>query len=231
MHKQLKLTAAILLAVVTTKAQVYFSASAGVTYGNLTTKIDGNKVKEIKPNLGLILSADVNIPLQSNLIVQAGLQFENINNKVDYQESAAILGGVIRTDKQTGKGAINYINIPVKLFFVRELNKSSFAIGAGPFIGIGLSGKSSSKTITTYSDGRAGTEFSSNSATKFGKDPGQLKRINIGLGTNFIYTMNNNISIGIFTNIGLSNNNNTDKYVTKTYTIGLTAGYVFKKAK
>jgi hypothetical protein len=232
MNKQLKLAAAaILLAVTTTKAQVYFSTNAGINYGNLIFKISNEKAKEIKPNVGFILSADVNIPVSTHLMVQTGLQFENITNKVDAEETAIIFGGVIRTDRQKGKGSINFLNIPVKLFFVRELTKSSFKIGAGPFIGIGLSGKSSSTSTTTYSDNTPSTEFKNSSTTKFGNDPGQLKRINVGLGTSFVYTLASNVSLGIFTNIGFTNLNNTPTYSSKTYTIGLTAGYVFNNKK
>ena len=137
----------------TTKAQVYFGINAGANMGNIVTKIDGKKDNAIKAAVGYIISGDVNIPVAVNLLFQTGLQFESIHNKVNTESFTDFGGGFTRKQTFSGKSFINYLNIPVKLFYKLPLGKSSFMIGAGPNLGIGVGGMSKSTDITETTSG------------------------------------------------------------------------------
>lgn len=212
----------------TSKAQVYFSVNAGANMGNIVTKINGKKDAAIKAATGYIISGDVNIPINSNLLVQTGLQFESIHNKVN-TEGTTSGGGFTVKQTFSGKSQINYINIPIKLLYKLPAGNGNFVIGAGPYLGIGVGGKSKSTDITETTSGGNTTRsvYDYNAKIKFGNADTAIKRANLGVGLNLSYILANNISLSAFSNIGLSNINNQAKYNSKTYTYGITVGYVF----
>jgi Outer membrane protein beta-barrel domain len=214
----------------TSKAQVHFGVNAGANMGNIVTKINGKKDAAIKAATGYIISGDVNIPISSNLLVQTGLQFESIHNKVN-TEGTTSGGGITVKETFSGKSQISYINIPVKLLYKLPAGNGNFVIGAGPYLGIGLGGKSKSTDITETTSGGNTTRsvYDYNAKIKFGNADTAIKRTNLGVGLNLYYILANNISFSAFSNIGLSNINNQAKYNSKTYTYGITVGYVFAK--
>jgi len=214
-----------------TKAQVYFGLNAGPNMGNIVTKIDSKKDSEIKSAVGYIISGDVIIPVSSYLLFVTGLQFESIHNKVNTESFMDFGGGFTIKETFSGKSFINFVNIPVKLFYKMPLGKSSFIIGAGPNLGIGVGGMSKSTDITeTTSGGNTNrNEYNYKEKIKFGSADTAVKRINFGIGINLGFILANNIKFSAYSNIGLLNINNKNKYSTKTIAYGLTVGYVFGK--
>jgi hypothetical protein len=98
-------------------------------------------------------------------------------------------------------------------------------------LGIGIGGKSKSTDITETTTGSNTTRsvYEYNAKIKFGNADTAIKRTNLGVGLNLSYILANNISFSAFSNIGLSNINNQNKYNSKTYAYGITVGYVFAK--
>jgi hypothetical protein len=214
----------------TTKAQIYFSASAGVNMGNIVTKINGTADKAIKPATGYIISGDVNVPINSNLLFNTGLQFESIHNKV-HTEGVSSGGGFSIKETFNAKAHFNYINIPAMLLYKMPLGNGSFTVGAGPFIGIGVGGKAESTDITETTVGGNTTisVYEYNAKIKFGSVDTATKRTNFGAGLNLSYVLANNISFSAYSNMGLSNISNAAKQNSKTIAYGVTVGYVFEK--
>lgn len=212
------------------KAQVTFGINAGANMGNLVTKLDGKKDEGIKSSIGYIISADINVPVNEKLIFQTGLQYESIHNKVNTNNTSS--GGGF-TVKRTfdAKAHIGFINIPAKLFYKLPAGNGSILIGGGPFIGIGINGRSKSTDITETTIGASTTRsvYDYNEKVRFGNSDTTIKRLNAGVGINLCYVLANNLSFSLYSNLGLSNINNQDKYSTKTYAAGIKIGYIFAK--
>ena len=229
--KHINLIFAICLFNVIAYAQVNVGLSTGINLGNFITKIDGEK-ENFKPAAGYIISGEVNIPLNPMLLLQTGLQFESVNDKIS-QETYENYAGTVTKRTLTGKAFINYINIPAKLFFVFQKKNNHFSIGAGPYIGIGISGasKSSELTETTIGNTTTNSEFNYEQKAKFGSADTTVKRISWGIGADLSYRFKNNMGISIYLNEGLANISNRAKTTTTTSTAGLTLGYIFKTRK
>jgi hypothetical protein len=220
----------ILLCIInlTAKAQVHVGVNAGANMGNIVTKNNGTKDAAIKAAIGYIVSGDVNIPINENLLFQTGLQYESIHNKVN-TESTSSGGGFSVKETFTGKSHLDLINIPAKLFYKMPAGNGSFRFGAGPYLGIGINGRSKSTDITETTVGATTTKhvFDYNAKTTFGSADTSYKRINFGAGVELSYVLSNNISFSVYSNFGLANINNQDKRNSKTYAYGITIGYIF----
>jgi len=227
--KAVKLIVLLCLLKLSTEAQISFGINTGPNMGNIVTKIDGKKDKEIKSAVGYIISGDVNIPISKSLFFQTGLQFESIHNKVNTQNYNDFGGGFTVRKTFSGKSYFNYINIPAKIFYKLSVGQSSIMIGAGPFLGIGIGGQSKSTDITetTIGGNTSRNEYNYKEKIKFGSADTAVKRVNVGIGVNLAFLMTNNIKISAYSNMGLLNINNEDKHSTKTIAYGLTVGYVF----
>ncbi len=211
-----------------TKAQVSFGINAGANLGNIVNKYDGEKDKDVKMAPGYIISGDVNIPVGDNLLFQTGLQFESVHSKIESVSTSTFGGGSFK-ETFSGKSNLGFINVPVKIYYKFPAGESSFMIGAGPYLGIGITGKSKGTSVTETTIGGSTTrsEEKFDEKVKFGSADDEAKRINFGAGVNLALQMANNIKIGAYTNIGLANLNNSDLTKTKTISFGLTIGYVF----
>lgn len=208
------------------KAQIYFDVNAGVNRGNFLSKEN----KTIKPDIGYIISGDINFPLTANLLFQTGLQYESIHSKINTVSTTNIDDKSIK-ETFDAKTFINYINIPVKIFYSLHANNGVFKFGFGPYLGLGLSGRNKSSNITeTTVNGTNNTikdEFRYDEKVKFGSTDTTVKRTGIGIGVNTSFTFGNNLNLGIYSNLGLTNQNNSDNQSTKSFSYGLTIGYAF----
>lgn len=208
------------------KAQIYFGANAGINISSLKTKVNG-KDDGFKSDIGYIISTDVNIPVSTSLLLQTGLQYESYHTKLNVTNT-----GTNFTEVITGKTHLEYLNIPVKLLCQVHAGNNIFSIGGGPYIGIGLSGHTKGTAISERDYGSGFIVKDTNAtdqALKFGAAANEINRINIGLGLQAIYLLQNNICFSLYTNIGLANLNNQQKTTTKAVTAGITVGYVFRR--
>jgi len=228
---KIKILSVLLLSVVclTSNAQIQFGINAGVNMGKVTSKYDGKKEEGIKSAIGFIVSGDVNIPLGESLMFQTGVQFESVKSKGDDESTSNPFPGFTIKETSSNKLSLNFINIPAKIYFKMPAGGGSFMIGAGPFLGIGISGKQkgNSRIETTFGGNTTVTEDSYDEKVEYGSADTTMKRMNFGVGVNLAYVLANNMKISLFSNIGLSNLQNADKYSTKIMTFGLTLGYVF----
>jgi len=228
---KIRILSVLLLSAVclTSHAQIQFGINAGVNSGNIKSKYDSKKEEGIKPGIGFIVSGDVNIPLGESLMFQTGLQFESVKSKSDEESTSTPYPGFTIKTTSSDKLSLNFINIPAKIYFKIPAGGGSFMIGAGPYLGIGISGKQKGnyKSESTYGGNTTVSEDSYDEKVKYGSSDTTMKRMNFGVGVNLAYALANNMKISLFSNIGLSNLQNADKYSTKIMTFGLTLGYVF----
>ncbi len=219
---------ATLLISTTVKAQKYFGIHAGGGISNIVTKINGKKDEAIKGAAGYIVAADVNIPVSDNLLLQTGLQYQKVRNQVNTNSTSTVGGTTFKRDF-SGGSYLSYINIPLKLLYKQQAGSGSITIGAGPYLGLGIAGRSKSTDITETTAGGTTTRnvYDYNRKVSFGTADTTIKRINTGLGVNIGYTLSNNCNFSLYSNIGMGNINN--QYNTKTFAAGITIGYIFAK--
>lgn len=188
---------------------------AGPSFANMHSKVDG-ETDNGKSKIGVMAGVVVDVPLSSQFSFQPGLQFVQKGTK-DEQTN----GGI--TEKV--KLGINYIEMPLN-FLYHPKGAKGFFIGAGPTVGIGISGKAKYDA--------AGTSLSSD--IKFGNniDNDDIRRLDAG--ANFItgYCFENGISISANFNQGLNNlfPGGSNDGTLKNHYFGIQLGYFFKqKAK
>ncbi|MBK7883009.1 MAG: PorT family protein [Chitinophagaceae bacterium] len=214
-----------------TKAQIHFEVTAGINNGNFITKADGENIKYNKPDIGYIVTGNAYIPLSTNLLIQTGLQYESVHSKLNYIKSY-VSNDMITTRTIIGTSYINYINIPVKLFYVIPAGKSYFNFGAGPYLGIGISGRTKAYDKFEITEDGVTTktwEYNHNTKREFGSAATTLKRIGLGAGINASYILAKSVSFNLYSNIGLTNQSNSGKSKSITYGVGI--GYIFGKRK
>lgn len=210
-------------------AQSFYGISAGANTGNIVTEINGKKDDAIKGALGYTIKANINIPVATNLFLQSGIEYETVNNKVNTNYNNTVGGATIK-ETFTGKSFLGYFNIPLRLTYSLPAGKGRFFAGAGPYVGIGVGGRSKSTEIieTTIGSITTHSEFNYNKKVSFGNADTSIKRINAGLGLNLSYATAGNLLFSLYANKGLNNINNRTNYNTKTWSAGITVGYLFK---
>lgn len=220
------LIAVILFIVTNAGAQISFNVNAGVNIGNFITKINGDRDKSIKPSVGYIIPFYVNYHFSADVFLQTGVEYESIHNKVNtvyYHESPT----ETIIERFNGKTHLEYINIPLKLYLC--MYKRRLRIGAGPYLGIAVSGRNKSTDVYESATGTYYYVYDYNEKQKFGSKDDEVKRISFGLGCNIGYIFTNRISVTIYTNTGFSNISNHSNTKTNVASVGLTVGYHFKE--
>jgi hypothetical protein len=215
---------------VSAKAQLNFGIKAGVNYANGISKFNGIKNHDLKYDVGYIVSADLFLPIQKNLLFQTDLQFESLHDK-QKTESTNSSPGYYFYSLSSGKAYINYLNVPLLFTYKPERFIKGLQVGLGPTIGIGLSGKSKNYvysqsningTISSYN-------YESNSSLTFGTADTTTKRVNISASVCVAYTLPDGLSFSLYMNRGLNNLANAKNAYYATQVFGVTAGYIFKR--
>ncbi len=223
------LLTAFCFAAIATKAQVYFGIHAGPNRGNSIIKINGTWDKYIKPSIGYLVAADVNVPINNKLLLQTGLQFESVHNKVKTEGTTDYGGGYVVKSKFDGKATYNFLNVPIKIAYQLPVGTSKLIISAGPHLSIGIGAKSQStdRNETTIGGVTTITVDEYSGKITYGTNDSTFKRISMGLGVAFNFKLANNLCIGAYGNKGFTNITNKNSYNITTYSFGLTLGYIF----
>lgn len=173
-------------------AQASFGVKAGLNLSKMSEKMGGNKVDDIKFKPGINIGAFADLKLSDLLAVEAGLQVEMKGFKMKDEDEWF-------GTKVTSKLSTNliYVTIPVDV----RLNFGDFYVLAGPYLGIGASGKVKS-TIESDGDKVKETE-----TLEFGNDKkdSDLKRMDIGLGFGAGYEFTDNLGARLGYDLGLTN--------------------------
>lgn len=173
-------------------AQAQFGVKAGLNFSNMSVKVAGEIVDDIKFKPGISIGAFADFGLTDLFAIETGLTLENKGFKTEEEEK--LYGKKI---EETTTMNVIYAIVPVQA----RLNFSNFYVLAGPYFGIGLSGKIRVKT--TY-DGE--TEKDDDSI-EFGNDAEEsdMKRMDVGLGLGAGCEIADNLGVRLGYDLGLSN--------------------------
>ncbi|HIX55798.1 MAG TPA: PorT family protein [Candidatus Sphingobacterium stercoripullorum] len=171
-------------------AQAQSGTGIGVKAGlNLPSYSYGssNDLSDSKSTTNFFVTAFLDAPVASNLYVQPGVSLQGKGATLLSTES---LGGVEVTQNTM------WLEVPVNLVGKFDLGMGKVAVGAGPYFGVGLSGKN-----------KISGESSGNSIEKdfkFGSDE-MLKRTDFGVNFLVAYELYNGFTINGGYGLGLTN--------------------------
>lgn len=173
-------------------AQTSFGVKAGLNLSKMSIKTEGEKVDDIKFKPGFNIGAFADFSFSDMVALETGLTIETKGFKMKDEES--LFGEKIKTVSTFN---VVYATIPVQA----RLNFSNFYLLAGPYLGIGVTGKA--KTKVTY-DGETEKEDDS---IEFGDDAekSDLKRLDFGLGIGAGYEFTDKFGVRLGYDLGLAN--------------------------
>ena len=145
----------------------------------------------------------------------------NIGSQVSIQPAVSFTGkGGKETDTNGDQAQINlyYVQVPVNVVYhIPAWETGSFYFGAGPYIGVGVSGKNK---VTS-----GGTTVSQD--IEFGSDEGQFKSTDFGVNGILGFQFTNGFLLGVNYDLGLSNIANSSDASVKNRVFGISAGFKF----
>ncbi len=162
------------------------------------------------PNLGVMFGIDLGDSplslLQEINYSTKGFLYTGLQDQ--YQVATGVDGNVF----------INYLEMPLNLLYYSGLGKGHFFFGGGPYVAVGLSGKS--KVI-----------FSEKEVEEldivFGNEPGALKKTDYGVQGLIGYKLGYGSSIKLFYSHGIANLSNVPSETISNRNFGVSFGYFF----
>jgi hypothetical protein len=172
-----------------------FGIQAGASFYSEKAKFDGGSVNtDTKAGftVGIVYSA----PLAEHISFMPSLNFTQ-------------KGGKSSSDGETFKETLNYIDLPLNFVY----NADGFFIGAGPALGVGISGKDKS-------DGESDD-------VKFGSGDDEVKRFEFSANIIAGYRLSSGLFISANYNPGISNLSNDSDTKAHNNGFGIRLGYMF----
>lgn len=111
------------------------------------------------------------------------------------------------------------LQIPVLAAYKIPMGKNTITIGAGPVLDIHTSGKLKSD------------DASENTTFKFGNDPGEFKRTDLGIGAVAGLEFKNGVFIQARGTFGLTDLDNLATSTARSNVFGINGGYYFLRGK
>ena len=202
----------------TSKAQdkTTFGVRAGVNFTNVNGEDeDGNDTKnKLKPGFHIGVNAEV--PVAEDFYVQPGLLFSTKGNK---------------DEKGGGKTTVSYLEIPINLLYKPTLGDGKLLLGFGPYVGIGVGGKSKGGNNMVDAD----VKFKNDISVAEYNDPKKDYFKGLDFGGNLVagYELSNKISFQLNAQLGMANlfpkieGKKLDDTKVKKTGFGISVGYRF----
>lgn len=213
--KKILLLAGLTIASLTTFAQTTtFGVNAGANFSKLTSSADGGSAST-QSLTGFHVGGVVDIGFSEQFSIQPGLLFSTKGGKSSYN---------IDVDGTNFSGSakitLNYLEVPVNFIYKAPAGEGNVFIGAGPYVGYGLSASSSVTGDGATQDGEG---------TKFGSGDDDIKRVDFGVNFLVGYQLKQGLAISAGYGLGIANlSNSSDNGNTKNQVVTVSLGYFFK---
>jgi Outer membrane protein beta-barrel domain len=211
----LKITLAIVLVTFFAQnsfAQVAFGVKAGLNLSNM--QLSGDDDDDAKAAVGFNAGLIIEAPISEKFTIRTGLEIQKKGFKSNFSDSTFSL-----------KASVSpiYAQIPV----VFAYTGSSFYVGAGPYLGVGVAGKSKVKSSGLGS----GFDFDDTEKIKFGgKGDDTFSLLDYGVRLEGGLKLNQ-IRLGLSLDVGLANaiakDAREDGQYARHGVFGLSFGYMF----
>jgi hypothetical protein len=205
-------------------AQISLGAQAGAVFAkSKTDELSGVTGFDLstKNRVGFTAGVIADIPFgESGLRLMPELNFVQKGVKANGNVNFDLLGQIVNADVDANV-SLNYIELPVNLAYAVEAGSGRFIIGAGPYAGFGLNGKTSAKVSFQ------GQSQEEDEDIEFGSDEDQIKRFDFGANFMAGYIMNNGLLFKVNYSLGLANLSNVSDSDWKNRYFGVSVGYFF----
>jgi len=193
MKKVLLISIALFAFIITSNAQVSFGPKVGLNLSNISTNDKTIDDKEMKIGAQVGVAAD--FAFGDAISLQTGLLFS--------QKGLKIPSGDSDVDETTVFN-VNYLDIPIHAVYGLDLGGNKLQFFAGPYVGVGLSGKIKFKGDDVPDEMDDWTIGFTNDVTEDFEDDYPMKRLDYGLdfGAGFMIS---NIQIQAQYSLGLAN--------------------------
>jgi hypothetical protein len=216
--KKLFLFASAAFITQTAFAQLSVAPELGFQMTNVPTKSDGEKVKA-NLKAGFRIGANLDLTILEQLHLQGGIFYSDKGGKTTNETLGS--GTVVLESTAT----LNYLEIPFYLnYMTGEAGGNRFFIGAGPYIGYCLGGK------TKYKNPITGQDESVTLKVGTDKTNDNIKPLDMGININVGYMLSNNFyaraqyGIGLTNNMPSGNKDNSEKNAGFAISIGYNFG-------
>jgi hypothetical protein len=214
------LSVAFFFATLPSFAQVSIGAQGGVTMANPTIEAPSGLNYESKSRIGLQAGLMFDIPLgEGGLRVMPEIKYAN---KVHGFNVANVTLPGVGTFNYSGKANVSYIEVPVNLAYAFG-GDTKFIIGAGPYAGYGLNGKSE----VTVASGSTVIQTTTEDVS-FGTGNAEIKRLDFGANAMAGVLLNNGLMLKVNYGLGLTNLYAAGGTYKNKY-LGATVVYFFRK--
>jgi hypothetical protein len=210
----------LLFAGTAASAQVSLAGQAGAVFSKAKTEeigdITGLQYKE-KSRVGFSAGLLADIPFgESGLRLMPELLY--VQKGLKASGSLDFLGQSISAETNTN---IAYLDLPVNLAYAFDLSSGRLFVGAGPYAGLGLNGRTKAK-ITAQ-----GQTSEEDEDVDFGSGEEQVKRFDFGANVMAGYIMSNGLLIKVNYSHGFANLSNAPDGDWKNRYFGVSVGYFF----
>lgn len=219
MKTKLLFLSLLLIAGYTTSAQVSLGVQGGVVLSNASAD-QSDFTFESKPKSRFSWQAGLmaDVPFgEGGFRLLPELKFVSKGFKAS--EDVAGLGSV------TGNVGLSYIELPVNLGYALDLGGAQLVLGAGPYLGFGLSGKAK-YDVTIAGAGSQSVEED----IEFGSGEDQLKAFDYGANMMAGILFENGFMVKANYSLGLANLSNIPESSFKNNYLGFSLVYFFKRA-
>lgn len=201
-------------------AQLSLGGQAGAVFSKPSTQIPSSipgLTYDIKSLTGFSAGLIADIPIgESGFRVMPELYYVGKGFKAD--ASFDLLGQQIKGETKT---TISYIDLPINFAYAFELGNNRLMLGAGPYAGFGLSGKTTGKTTV------GGVSQEEERDVEFGNASGEFDRLDIGANFMAAYILNNGLMFKVNYSLGMINLSNSSDSDYKNRFLGVSIGYFF----
>lgn len=182
----LTLGVALLTAVGAQAQSLGYGIKAGINFPSYSYG-SSSELSDTKSTTNFHVTGYLDAPVSSNFYIQPGVSLQGKGAKL--VETSALGGSEITQNTM-------WLDVPVNFVGKFNTGAGSFFVGAGPYVGFGLSGKNKYST----NNGNAATERK----FEFGKD-NTLKGVDFGLNFLAGYKLSNGLLLNAGYGLGLTN--------------------------
>lgn len=169
---------------------------------------------------GVVLDYDF-----GTISLQPGLFYSVKGGKFDATQSMSV-GSETYTSTAHAQVSLNYLELPVNVVYKVPVGEGThFFIGAGPYVGYGLSGKV--KYNGSSSGGGSSATESGEQNISFGSNTDQYKALDFGANFTGGFRFGNGLQLGVSYGLGLSNISNESGSSTKNNVFRASVGFFF----
>jgi hypothetical protein len=221
--KKILFTATLLISSTLLFSQAKFGLKAGVNLANVTSKEEGSSMSaSYSSQTSFHFGGFAEIGLNSTFYFQPGLSISGKGYK--FNESFSFDDASMSI-----KGNVNFMYLEAPLNVLAKLSAGSgkFFIGAGPYIGYGLSGKAKAEVKADFPGTELDESRTADEDVKFGSGDEEAKPLDFGLNFLAGYELPNGLLFNAGYGLGLTNFSNDKSTETKHKVLSVSVGFKF----